>query len=112
MEWPPLIQRDLISLVTALMQLFNASIISRQTIASQCGFDFDQEKKLRFEEDVYEAIQKELLGVPDPNDPQNPNNPPPAPPGPGGSKPLKPKQTQAPRPTGATKQKVKINVKK
>lgn len=109
-EWPPLIQRDLISLVTALMQLYNANILSRQTVAAQTGFDYDHEKKLRFEEDVEKSVEDDLLGVPDPTDPNNPNNPPP--PAPPGSKPLKPKQQQQPRPQGQTKQKIKINVKK
>lgn len=116
-EWPPLIQRDLISLVTALMQLFNAGILSRQTLAAQCGFDYDHENQLRFDEDVDEAVEKDLLGVPDLNDPNNPHNPPLAQPGGPGTparpaKPLKPKQQQQPRPTGQAKRKIKINTKK
>jgi hypothetical protein len=105
LEWPPLIQRDLISLVTALMQLFNSGLISRQTMASQTGFDYDHEKKLRFEEDAEKAIEMEMLGV------EDPNAPPPGGGGAPGKKPLKPKQQQQPRPQGQTKQKVKINTK-
>lgn len=104
LEWPPLIQRDLISVVTALMQLFNAGIISRQTLSAQTGFDYDHEKKLRFEEDIDKSMEQEMLGVeePDPNQPGG---------GGGGTKPLKPKQQQKTRPSGQMKQKVKINTK-
>jgi hypothetical protein len=106
-EWPPLIQRDLVSLVTALMQLFKEGILSRQTLSSQTGFDWDLEKKLRFEEDAERAMEQKLLGIP----PPDPTQPPPAP-GAGGGPAPKPKQTQAPRPQGQAKQKVKLNTKK
>ena len=99
-EWPPLIQRDLVALVTALMQLFNARILSRRTVAARTGFDFDHEKDVRFEEDVEKAVQDELLGVPEEDNQQT------------SKAKVKPPQHQEPRPQGKTKQKVKINVPK
>lgn len=103
LEWPPLIHRDLVSLVTALMQLFNARVLSRHTLAAKSGFDFDYEKDVRFAEDAESAIQNDLLGVP--------NEPPPTGGGGGGTKVTQPQQ-QEPRPQGKTKQKVKINTRR
>jgi hypothetical protein len=69
-EWPPLTYQDFVAHVTALGQLFQSEVISKDTYASRLDINYDEEKK-KIESERIEAAANDYENpeLQDPNSP-------------------------------------------